>query len=133
MLQEAGLPKAVQAYCEEFSATSGIQVLCEADENASNLSRGAALALFRILQESLGNAAKHAAAKRVVVRLTRTDGFVSLSVSDDGVGFSRSRLDTSRGLGLITMRERASQLDGTFEFDSGPGQGTTIEVVIPFR
>jgi len=67
------------------------------------------------------------------VRLTRTDGFVSLSVSDDGVGFSRSRLDTSRGLGLITMRERASQLDGTFEFDSVPGQGTTIEVVIPFR
>ena len=133
ILQEAGLPKAVQSYCDEFSATSGIAVSCEADERASELSRGAALALFRILQEALGNAAKHAAAKRIAVRLTRSNSSVTLSVSDDGVGFDRSLIDTSRGLGLITMRERASQLNGTFEYDSAPGRGTTIRVTIPLR
>jgi signal transduction histidine kinase len=54
-------------------------------------------------------------------------------VSDDGVGFDRSRLGTSGGLGSIMMRERASQLNGTFDFESAPGRGTTIRVVIPFR
>jgi len=133
ILQEAGLPKAVQAYCDEFSATSGMAVSCEADESASELSRGAALALFRIVQEALGNVAKHAHAKRITVRLARSAGEVSLAVSDDGVGFDSGRLGTPGGLGLITMRERAGQLNGTFEFESAPGRGTTIRVVIPFR
>jgi signal transduction histidine kinase/ligand-binding sensor domain-containing protein len=133
VLQEAGLPQAVQAYCQEFSASSGIPVSCDADEAARELSRGAALALFRVVQEALGNAAKHAHAKRITVTLTRSAGVVSLAVSDEGVGFNPSRLGMSGGLGLITMRERASQLNGTFEFESAPGRGTTIRVVIPFR
>ena len=77
--------------------------------------------------------AKHAAAKHIIVRLTRADGHVSLTVSDDGVGFDRSQLGTSGGLGLIMMRERASQLNGKFEFESAPGRGATITVTIPFR
>jgi signal transduction histidine kinase/ligand-binding sensor domain-containing protein len=132
-LQEAGLPQAVQAYCEEFSQTCGIPVVCEAAADASELSRGASLALFRILQEALGNAAKHAHATRIAVGLTRADGTVSLTVSDDGAGFDASRLGTAGGLGLIMMRERATQLNGKFEFQSAPGHGTTIRVVIPFR
>jgi two-component system NarL family sensor kinase len=133
LLQESGLPKAVLAYCEQFSAASSIPVDCEADESVGELSRGAALALFRILQEALGNAAKHAAASRLRVRLTRSDGFVSLTVEDNGVGFERGRLASEGGLGLIMMRERASQLNGTFDFDTTPTRGTTIRVVIPFR
>ena len=133
ILQEAGLPSAVRSYCDEFSAAHGLSVSCDADDRARDLSRGAALALFRILQEALGNAAKHAAARQITVRLTRSNDMVSLTVSDDGVGFDRSRSGTSAGLGLITMRERASQLGGTFEFDSTPGAGATIRVVIPFR
>ena len=133
LLQEAGLPKAVQGYCEQFSTAAGIPVACDADESVGDLSRGAALALFRIIQEALGNAAKHAAAKRITVRLKRSAGMVSLTVSDDGVGFDRGRLASEGGLGLIMMRERASQLNGTFEFESAPGRGTTISVTIPFR
>jgi signal transduction histidine kinase len=133
VLQEAGLPKAVQTYCEQFSATSGIPVSCDANQDVRALSRGAALALFRIMQEALGNAAKHAHAKRITVRLTRSDGMVSLVIADDGAGFDPTRLGTSGGLGLIMMRERASQLNGTFSFESAPGRGTTITVVIPFR
>jgi signal transduction histidine kinase len=133
LLQEAGLPSAVTAYCEQFSAASGIPVACEADEHVRELSRGAGLALFRIVQEALGNAAKHAAANHIVVRLTRSDGVVTLTVSDDGVGLDRGKLASGGGLGLVMMRERASQLNGTFEFESAPGRGTTIKVVIPFR
>jgi signal transduction histidine kinase len=133
LLQEAGLPRAVQSYCEQFSAASGIPVECDADERVGELSRGAALALFRILQEALGNAAKYAAAKHITVRLARSERSVSLSVSDDGVGFDASRLATGGGLGLVMMRERATQLNGHFSFESAPGRGTTIRVVVPFR
>jgi signal transduction histidine kinase len=61
-------------------------VSCETDESVQQLSPGAALCLYRIAQEALGNAAKYSAAKKVEVRLTRADGRVRLSVSDDGVG-----------------------------------------------
>ena len=132
-LQEAGLPKAVQDYCEEFSTASGIPVSCDTDPGVDDLSRGTSLALFRILQEALGNAAKHSQAKRITVRLARNGDLVSLVIADDGVGFDRSRLGPSRGLGLITIRERAAQLNGKFECDTAPGRGTTIKVVIPFR
>jgi signal transduction histidine kinase len=133
VLQEAGLPQALQICCEEFSAAAGIPVYCEADDRARDLSRGAALALFRIVQEALGNAAKHARATRITVRLTRSDDQVFLVVSDDGVGFEDGRLGAPGGLGLVMMRERATQLSGTFEFDSAAGRGTTIKVIIPFR
>ena len=133
VLQEQGLPEAVRTYCEQFSASSGVPVACEADDSARDLSRGAALALFRIVQEALGNAAKHAHATQITVRLARSADDVSLTVSDNGAGFDANRLAASGGLGLVMMRERATQLNGTFEFDSAPGRGTTIRVVIPFR
>jgi signal transduction histidine kinase len=133
LLQDAGLSGAMRSYCEQFSATWAIPVACDADESVSELSRGASLALFRIVQEALGNAAKHAAATRIAVSLTRVDGQVSLVVSDDGVGFAPNRLAGGGGLGLVMMRERAGQLNGTFEYDSAPGRGTRIKVVVPFR
>ena len=133
VLQEAGLPEAIRSYCQEFTVTSGIAIACDADDGARKLSRGAALALYRILQEALGNAAKHAGARRVSVRLTQTNGGVTLTVSDNGVGFDRTRVTPSAGMGLITMRERASQLGGTFDIESAPTRGTTVTVTIPFR
>jgi signal transduction histidine kinase len=132
-LQNAGLPQAVKEYCDEFRSASGIAVACDVEEGGRDLSPGAALALFRITQEALGNAAKHATARQVTVRLKRSDDVVWLEVSDDGVGFDRARLGTLGGLGLMTMRERAGQLDGTFDIKSVPGHGTTIRVTVPFR
>ena len=99
--QEAGLPKVVHAYWEQFSASCTIPIACEADESVGDLSRGAALALFRIVQEALGNAAKHGAAKRIVVRLTRSEGVVWLAVSDDVAGFDQSLLASGGGLGVV--------------------------------
>jgi signal transduction histidine kinase len=58
---------------------------------------------------------------------------VSLTVSDDGVGLDPGRFASAGGLGLVMMRERATQLNGRFEFESVPGRGTTIRVVVPFR
>ena len=133
VLQEAGLPTALTSYCEEFSKVRGLQVSCDTDGSVEELSPGSALCIYRIAQEALGNAAKHSAAKKVEVRLTRSNGRVSLFVSDDGVGCAPDRIGKTGGLGLINMRERVLQLDGTFEFDSEPGHGTTVRVTVPFR
>src|SRR5271165_1567444 len=133
LLQEAGLPAALSAYCEEFSNVRGLPVSCETDESVQELSPGAALCIYRIAQEALGNAAKYSQAKKVEVRLTRANGRVRLSVTDDGVGCDPSQIARSGGLGVINMRERMLQLNGTFEFDSAPGRGTTVRVEIPFR
>ena len=120
-------------YCDEFGKTRGIPVSCDADGDVKELSPGAALCLYRIAQEGLGNVAKHAQAKRVQVRLTRSNGHVRLTVTDDGVGCSPDHSGEAGGLGLINMRERVRQLKGTFEFESAPGRGTTITAEVPFR
>ena len=133
VLQEAGLPAALSSYCEEFSRLRGIPIAYQADESVEELSPGAALCIYRIAQEALGNVAKHAKAKQVEVRLTRSDGRVCLVVADDGVGFNPDGSGKSGGLGLINMRERVRQLNGTFEFDSKPGRGTTVKAEVPFR
>ena len=124
---------ALSAYCAEFSNVRGFPVSCETDESVKELSPGAALCIYRIAQEALGNAAKYSEAKKVEVRLTRSDGRVCLSVSDDGVGCTPNQIGKSGGLGLINMRERVRQLDGTCEFDREPGHGTTVRVTVPFR
>ncbi|HUL34717.1 MAG TPA: two-component regulator propeller domain-containing protein [Candidatus Eisenbacteria bacterium] len=133
VLNEKGLPTALSAYCEEFSEIRGIPVVYTADENVDKLSPGAALCIYRIAQEALGNVAKHANARHVAVRLTRSNGTVCLLVSDDGIGFDPSRTETFGGLGLINMRERVRQLNGTFAFESEPGRGTIVKAEVPFR
>ena len=133
LLQEAGLPAALRAYCEEFSKVRDIAVSCETDESVQELSPGTALGLYRIAQEALGNASKYSEASKVELRLTRAEGRVHLSVSDDGVGCTPRQVEKSGGLGLINMRERVLQLNGTFDFDSEPGRGATVRVSVPFR
>jgi len=133
IMQESGLATALSSYCEEFSNLRGIPVSYQADESVKELSPGAALCIYRIAQEALGNVAKHSKAKQAKVRLTRSEDRVCLVVSDDGVGFNPDGSGKSGGLGLINMRERVRQLNGTFEFDSKPGHGTTVKAEVPFR
>jgi signal transduction histidine kinase len=81
----------------------------------------------------MGNAVSHGGAQHVDVRLTRANGLVALTVADNGTGFDPNRGGASSGLGLINMRERARQLNGTFNVSSEPGRGTAVQVTIPFR
>lgn len=85
-------------------------------------------ALYRITQEALNNALKHANATAVTVSLHTTDDQVMLAISDNGKGFAHA---TGGGIGLITMRERAEQLGGRLTVDAAPGQGVTIRVQLP--
>jgi signal transduction histidine kinase len=88
--------------------------------------------LYRIVQEALNNAFRHAQADTVEVELDARDGVVGIIVRDDGVGFDPgARTIRERRLGLTSMRERAERLGGTFRVESSPGAGTTVSVEVP--
>ena len=86
--------------------------------------------LFRVLQEALNNTFKHSGTGRAVVTLTGGPGVIELKVRDFGSGITPDLMETTRGLGLITMRERVAMLKGTFSIESPPDGGTEIEVSI---
>jgi len=132
-LHEIGLTQSLSSYCAEFSKTRGIPVSYEADSDVKELAPRAALALYRIAQEALGNIAKHAKARQAQVRLERAEGMVRLTVSDDGVGFAFARAGDSGGMGLVNMRERVRPFEGALEIESQPGHGTTIRAEVPVR
>jgi signal transduction histidine kinase len=90
-----------------------------------------ATALFRILQESLTNVARHAGATQVEVSLDRSDGELTLTVRDNGRGFQTADPRKPNSYGLLGLRERAYLLNGSVNIESAPGAGTTIEVHIP--
>jgi signal transduction histidine kinase len=85
-------------------------------------------ALVRITREAVSNAIRHGAAGCIQIRLTRTQDGRRLVVEDDGKGFDAGVLSGYGGYGLVSMRDRAMGLPGSFEITSEPGQGTTVEV-----
>jgi signal transduction histidine kinase len=90
--------------------------------------------IYRIAQEALNNAIKHARAHEILVLLDGSDSEqLCLSISDDGVGFTPGPGEESQagGFGMKTMRERALALGGSLQVISAPGRGTTIEVKVP--
>ena len=92
----------------------------------------AEMELYRIVQEALNNAVRHARAESVAVDVDTTDGMVTITVRDDGVGFDpAARVIRERRLGLTSMRERAESLGGTLTIETAPRSGTTVRVEVP--
>jgi PAS domain S-box-containing protein len=128
-LDDYGLLAALRAYAEPLSARIGIPISVRGDEIQPRPSAAAETALFRIAQEALNNAAKHARAKRLDVTLTADKRRVKLVVADNGIGYDRTALSpTAEGWGLRTMHERAAALDADFTIESEPGKGTRVIV-----
>jgi signal transduction histidine kinase len=132
MLDDLGLVPAVEWLVQNFTERSGIHCnLALAVPDELDLPEPHASAIFRILQESLTNVARHARASQVEVTLGRADDTVELKVRDDGRGFSPGDPRKPNSFGLLGLRERAYALGGTVNIDSRPAQGTRIEVRIP--
>ncbi len=93
------------------------------------------IALYRIAQEAINNVAKHARAQRVEIALTYGRGECMMTVQDNGIGFDNEQGAADKrkpGLGMITMRERAQAVGGSFEVWAPPGHGTRLTVRIPY-
>ena len=130
VLDDGGLLPALAGYAQQFTQRTGIAVRLQTKDATSLLPPAMQSSLFRIVQEALTNCAKHAKAKNVTIRLsTDSSHHVSMTITDDGVGFDVER-HSAPGLGLLTMRERAEFLGGRFSLDTKPGQGTCIRVLV---
>jgi len=127
-----GLAAALRWLVEDFDARTGcVFTLVLGDGADTALPEATATALFRIAQEAMSNAVRHAGATRVEVRLERTGRALALVVDDDGHGFDPSAVRRRARLGLVGMRERAQRIGARWALRSTPGQGTRIEVLLP--
>jgi PAS domain S-box-containing protein len=132
-LETLGLSRSVSSFCREFSKQHKIQIDYDAAGLPESISSDTGLCLFRVVQEGIRNVNKHSRASRVEVRLTGGPSEISLTLSDNGVGFDVSQNYTSNGIGILSMKERARMLYGTFEIRSAPMKGTEIAVNIPLK
>ena len=132
VLDELGLVTALRDLVEEFSERTKVE--CELSVHPADLSvdNGLATPLYRMVQESLTNVARHAQATEVIVSLHRdSSGKIILDVNDNGKGFNNVDQSMRRSFGLIGMRERAAMLGGEMKIHSQPGAGTAIEIIVP--
>lgn len=130
ILDDLGLAEAIRWQAEEFAKRTGID--CDTRQvDSANLPAEHALALFRIFQESLTNVARHAGARRVEVGLTVEAHEARLAVRDDGRGIDPEAAGSPGAFGLMSMRERAAALGGSFCADRHPDGGTVVEARLP--
>jgi len=126
-----GLVPALRARIEAVEERAGMGVEFNADEHL-DLSDKVQDGLYRIAQEALNNALKHAKANQIVLNLTGTLAKVTLEIMDDGVGFNPDEAVEGGGLGLDGIIERAELMGAELTFDSWPGKGTTIRIEVPY-
>ncbi|HEX8851046.1 MAG TPA: CheR family methyltransferase [Gemmatimonadaceae bacterium] len=134
-LDDFGLERATAAYVDEWSRQTGIAADVHAEPGPERFSAALESAVYRIVQESLTNVAKHSGATHVSVVIERRDGQVVAIIEDNGRGFDPTTLTAGNreDLGVIGMRERAELLGGTLEIESGPKGGTTVFARIPIE
>ena len=133
MLEDLGLKAALEWQVQEFQTRTGIDAQFVSALDSVELDPERAMAVYRILQESLTNVARHANATRVAVDLAAEDSQLLLKVADNGKGILPEEMRKARSFGLLGMRERALLLDGEVNVHSAPGQGTTITLRVPLR
>ena len=133
MLDELGLPAALELLTREAEDAGATPVHLSVLGDAAPLPEEVKTALFRVSQEALANVAKHARAQRVEMTLDFDADGVALRIGDDGRGFEvdRIQLDPDRGIGLRNMRERLASIGGTFEVHAAPGAGTLLLAKVP--
>jgi signal transduction histidine kinase len=127
-LDEMGLAAALRWYVEQFAESSGIKAALDVPKTVGRLPRNLEIAAFRIVEESLKNVLRHSRSSSVAVGMTRSRGELLLEVQDEGIGMPAQR-DTP-GLGIVGMRERATELGGSLTVNSG-GHGTLVSARFP--
>ena len=130
VLDDLGLVPAIAWVAQNFSQRTGVPCDLLVDESLE-LGEPFATGVFRIVQESLQNVAKHAKASRVEVELQAQGDYLMLRVQDDGIGFRTSDPRKPQSLGLVGLRERAQLMRGEVKVESAPGAGTRVEARIP--
>ena len=130
VLKHAGLTATLRGHCADSERHHQVTVTFNPGDGLDSLDSDVALCLFRVVQEVLANALRHARARTIRVSVMTTAESVELNVVDDGVGFVASER-TRSGLGLRSIHERVRFMQGNVSVDSRPGQGTKVLIRIP--
>ncbi len=129
VLDDIGFGEAVCGLAQETAKRSNIHFEVDLPAALQVTNRTLATALYRVVQEAITNIVRHANASRVVIRLTTLDGKFVLTISDNGRGIVEEK--GPGGIGLLSMRERITALTGEFSIIGSPGEGVTIEAIVP--
>lgn len=135
MLDDLGLAEAAQWLVGDFSGRSGVpcEIRLPGEGTLADLDKSVATTLYRALQESLTNIARHAGARQAWVSMRADNGEIHIEVEDDGRGIEPADLAKARSLGLKGMRERVLYLGGSIEVARAPRGGTRVRVRVPAR
>ena len=133
MLDDLGLPAALEWQGQEFEKRSGIKMNMALGATDLKLPANIAITLFRIFQESCTNVARHAEASEVSVTLRTADKKLELQISDNGRGFIVKSIENKKTLGILGMRERMTIINGEYNIESSPGKGTKVRVSVPLN
>ena len=136
VLDDLGLVPAVKRYIEEFKENCSTEVELLVIGESKRLPTAIEVAVFRVIQESLNNIRKHAKAQNAMIKIEVTENRINVVIKDDGVGFNFEHTINNRereDFGLLGMRERIQILDGSINFNTSPGLGTTITISLKYR
>ena len=129
-LDDAGLPAALNELAASTSRFLPVECKFEFAGETGVGQNGKATHLYRIAQEAIHNATKHGKAHKIDIRLSANASATSLSIADDGIGFSKNGNDTD-GVGISIMRYRTNIMDGEFAIESGVAGGTIVSCTVP--
>ena len=132
IIEDLGLVAAIDWHSNEFSQRTGIKVFCDMDISIE-LPPEPSLIIYRIVQESLTNIARHSKATTVEIKLARNEENVILWIGDNGIGITDLQRTAKNSFGLISMKERADSMGGTFSIGNNTNRGTVITLSIPFK
>jgi signal transduction histidine kinase len=129
-LDDTGLPAALHELAASTSRLLPVECRFESAGQTSAGQNGKATHLYRIAQEAIHNATKHGKAQKIDIRLSANVSATSLSIADDGIGFSKKD-NATHGVGISIMRYRANLMDGEFAIEAGAGGGTIVSCTVP--
>jgi signal transduction histidine kinase len=131
MLDDLGLSPALQWQAKEFSRRSGVPVNVRIDGDVDAVPEDVRTCVYRVVQEALTNAIRHADAHKINLLVRRQGERIEVAIDDDGKGFDLSKPPRTAGIGLVGLKERVSELSGITRIESEPGKGTHISVRLP--
>ncbi len=129
-LLKSGLAKAVRDFINKLN-TKAIRIDLEIIGLEERLDTTIETVLYRVIQENVSNIIKHSKASHVNLQLIRHDGEITVMIEDNGVGFDVNKINDFEGIGIKNIQSRVAYLNGTVNFDSVPGRGTTTTIEIP--
>lgn len=130
IIDDLGLDAAIRWYTKEFAERTGIEVTLDLNLDIS-ISPDDSLSLFRIMQESLTNIARHSGASDVEIKLTNNSNCINFVIQDNGIGITNEELNSKKSFGLLGLKERALSLAGTCDIVSKKNEGTVISLIFP--